>query len=52
MDSKNDTAKPGRGIDANKDVGFQLKNIDQAAQRKMFGGAMSPGTKTGSEAGK
>ena len=45
-----DKVKPGRGIDGNKDVGYQVKGVDQAAQKKMYGGALSPGTKSGGEA--
>jgi hypothetical protein len=45
-----DSVKPGRGIDGNKDVGYQVKGIDQAAQRKQYGSGMLPGTKTGPEA--
>ena len=47
-----DRVKPGKGIDDNKDVGFQLKGIDTAAQRKQYGSGMLPGVKTGDEAGK
>jgi hypothetical protein len=47
-----DTVKPGKGIDDNKDVGFQLRDIDRAALKKMYGESLTGGVKTGKEAGK
>ena len=44
-----DNVKPGRGIDGNKDVGYQVKNLDRAATRKMYGGKNYAPT-TGGEA--
>jgi len=45
-----DNVKPGRGIDGNKDVGYQVKGIDRAAQKKMYGSGLVYGVKSGSEA--
>jgi hypothetical protein len=44
-----DNVKPGKGIDGNKDVGFQVKGIDREATRKMYGGKNYAPT-SGSEA--
>ena len=52
MDAKNDKVKAGRGIDTNKDVGFQLRDIDRSALKKMYGESLTGGTKSGNEAGK
>jgi len=45
----NDRAKPGKGIDDNKGVGYQTQNVDRAALKKMYGNIPLP-TKTGDEA--
>lgn len=39
------------GIDDDKDVGFQVKDVDKSAQKKMFGEGNDPyATETGPEA--
>jgi len=45
-----DNVKPGKGIDGNKDVGYQTKGVDKAAQRKMYGSGLVDGVKSGPEA--
>jgi hypothetical protein len=49
MDRNNDYLSPGCGQDGGKDEGFQLKGVDRAAMKKLYGPDVG-GPATGDEA--